>query len=83
MAWKEWFVQKFYTLFSVETLHRKSQLVVLVLKITLLIAVVSLIGVIFAYIDIHVWSKKGSVILVPKEKIIEINGLLYIPIKIV
>ena len=80
---RSWVVNKCWSAFSIETWKKKSQLVVTLLKITFVISVISLIAVIFAYIDIHVWSKpSGSVVLVPKETLVEINGALYIPIKL-
>jgi hypothetical protein len=45
-------------------------------------ALAAIIAVIFAYVDIHVWSREGHVILIPKEKIVTINGSHYIPIKV-
>ncbi len=77
-----WVVQKCWSWFHIDFWQQKSRLLILVVKVTFVMALVTLIGLIFAYIDIHVWSKQGSVILVPHEKIVEINGAQYIPIKI-
>lgn len=80
---KNWCIDKCWYAFGIDKFKKKSQTVVIVLGITFLLALAAVIAVIFAYIDIHVWSRKGHVILVPQERLVTINGNLYIPIKIV
>ena len=82
---KAWCVNKCWDAFSMDSWKKKSQWAFTFLIITFIIAVCALIGVILAYVDIHVWSKanQSAVILVPKEKFIEIHGQLYIPIKVI
>jgi hypothetical protein len=80
---KNWVVNTCWDWFSMEKLQQKSRLFAVVLGITLLLSIIAIIGLIFAYIDIHVWSREGHVILVPEERIVQINGRHYIPIKIV
>jgi len=80
---KNWVVNKCWDWFSLDKWKQKSQAFAVVLGITFMLSVVALVAVIFAYIDIHVWSREGHVILVPKERVVTINGHLYIPIKII
>lgn len=63
----------------------KSQALFLFVKVTFFVAVLALILVILAYVDIHVWSRpaSGEVILVPERRIVTIEGRQYIPITIV
>lgn len=85
MMWtdvKNWCVNKCWSAFGIDKFKKKSQMIVLVLGITFIMALAAVVAVIFAYIDIHVWSRDGHVILVPKNRIVTINGALYIPIKI-
>lgn len=70
-------------MFSMDKLRSKSQLFAVALVVSLVLSSISLIMVIFAYIDIHVWSKQGEVVLVPQEQLVNINGNIYIPIKII
>ena len=80
---KSWVVDRCWSAFSLDSWKKKSQLVLLVVKITFIMALIALIAVFFAFIDIHYWSKpSGAVILIPKDKIIEIQGRTYIPIKL-
>jgi len=84
MVWsgvKEWLIQSCWSAFSLEYWKHKSQAAMKYLTITFILSCIAIIGVIFAYIDIHVWSKKGSVVLVPANALVEIQGQTYIPIK--
>jgi hypothetical protein len=80
---KNWLSAKACQAFSVESWRQKSRYFAIILAVTFFMALVGIIAVIFAYIDIHVWSKQGELIMVPQSKMVEINGNLYIPIKLI
>ena len=80
---KDWLVDRCWHAFSIDEWKKKSQSWFLMFKITFVIAVLALVGVLLAFVDIHYWQKHQPTILVPHEQIVEINGQLYIPIKIV
>lgn len=80
---KDWIVNICWKWFSIEKLQKKSRLFAVVLGVALLLSIVAIIGLILAYVDIHIWSREGHVILVPRERIVKINGRHYIPIKII
>jgi uncharacterized membrane protein len=79
---KNWIANKFHTMFSYDQWKKKSNLFATILGITFLMALTALVAVVFAYVDIHVWSRQGQVILVSQDKLVDINGHLYIPIKL-
>jgi len=62
---------------------QKSQTFAVVIGISFILSCIAIIAVIFAYIDIHVWSKEGHVLLVPQNRLVTIQDQIYIPIKIV
>lgn len=90
---KTWVVNTCWDLFSMEKIMQKSQTFAWVLGLTFFMSLIALIAVIFAYIDLHVWypqammdkagPSQGPVIMVPREKLVYINGRTYIPIKLV
>ena len=53
---KNWVSNKFYGMFSMEQWKKKSKLFATILGITFIMALIAIIAVIFAYIDIHIWA---------------------------
>lgn len=86
MVWaetKQWFKGICYDLFNMDNWKRKSDLAIGMLILTFFMALIALIAIVLAYVDIHVWSKQGEVVLIPQQHVVEINGRHYIPIKLV
>lgn len=82
---KDWVVDKCWSAFSLDEWKKKSQSWFLMFKITFMIAVLALIGVIVAFFDIHYWQqwRTSEAVMVSRKQLVEINGELYIPIKLV
>lgn len=79
---RNWFSKILFGKLSV-SMQKKETVVKTSLYLTFLMALIGLIAIIFAFVDIHVWSKDtGRVILVPRDKIITINGQQYLPIRL-
>jgi hypothetical protein len=64
---------------------KKSNFFWVLLLFIFVFSIIGLIAVIFAYIDVHIWSKTdtSSIIFIPKENIVKINNNWYIPIKLI
>ena len=73
-----------YDLFSMDKWAKKSRHFAYILCITFVMALSAIIAVIFAYIDIHVWSKnnKEHVYFVSQDHLVNIDGEMYIPVKV-
>lgn len=80
---KTWVTDKCWNMFSMDTWKQKSQIIVIVLTITFLLTIICLIAVAFTYSDFHGWKNNSDFIVVPKNKFVEIDGDLFIPIKII
>lgn len=80
---KAWLLERACQIVPVDRLKQQSRLFATALVVTFIIAVTGLVAVIFAYVDIHVWSKQTEFILVPQSQLVKIDGEYYIPIKVV
>jgi len=80
---KSWVVDTCWNMFSMEKMKQRSQLFAIVLGITLLLTIISLIAIAVTYVEMHVWRSNSEYVLVPREKLVTIDGNMYIPIQLV
>lgn len=76
---KAWLVNKCWDTFHLDKLKTRSKIAMFVLGIALLVAVAALIVGIVAVTK----QTTGEIVLVPKERLVQINDRLYIPVQIV
>lgn len=80
---KDWLVQHCWNVFSLEQWKKRSQTVVKLLGVALVLSLVALLVAVWTHVSWQHWTATGAVVLVPETRIVHINGTAYIPIRMV
>lgn len=78
---KAWFVNHIWNAFSMEKWKKRSQTFSVIIGVAFILSVVAILVAVYTQISMRHWSTGSSIVLVPREKIVQINGASYIPIK--
>jgi len=79
---KDWLVNHCWNAFSLDKWKKRSQTMAVLMGVAVVLSIVALLVAIWTQFSWQSWSAHGAVVLVPKERIVEINGASYIPIRI-
>lgn len=79
---KTWAINKCWDMFSMDQIEKKSRVFAMFVALSFFLSVVAIIGLVLAFLDIHIWSKSGDgqVIMVPTDNLVYLNGQTFIPI---
>ena len=80
---KTWVVNKCWSVLPLDKWKKRSQTFAFLLGLALLMSLIALILAVSMHSSYKSWAKNGAVVLVPQERIVQINGASYIPIKMV
>ena len=79
---KTWLVNHCWNVFSMEKWKKRSQTFAVLVGVAFVISILALLVALWTNINMNQhWSDTGSVVLVPKDRLVHINGDTYIPIR--
>ena len=78
---KSWITSKCWNALSMDKWKKRSQTYIILLGVSFVLSIIAIVSVFLNYVNMKQWST--AVVLVPRDKIIEINGASYIPIKMI
>lgn len=78
--WKDWFVNHCWNVFSIDKWKKRSQTFAVLLGLALVLSILSLLFCSWLHSQMHS-STQSPVVLVPREKVLLIDGQQYIPIR--
>lgn len=79
MSWKDWFVGQCWEAFSMEKWQKRTKTFAILLGVACVLSLIALIISTMLYVQ----SNSGTTVLVPKERVVTIDGNQYIPIYLV
>lgn len=79
---KEWVVNHCWNVFSLDKWKKRSQTLAVLVGVAFVLSILALLVALWTHISWQNWSEHGAVVLVPRERIVEINGASYIPIRL-
>lgn len=79
---KAWFVNHVWNAFSMDKWKKRSQTFSVIIGVAFILSVVAIMVSIYTQFSVRQWSDSASaVVLVPRDRVVQINGASYIPIK--
>ena len=78
---KEWVVDHCWNIFSLDKWKKRSQTLALLVGVAFFLSVLALLVAVWTHLSWREWSTSGAVVLVPHERVVQINGQHYIPIR--
>lgn len=80
--WKSWLVNHCWNVFSLDKWKKRSQTFAVLLGVAFVLSVAALLVSLWTHLHLQHWTETGAVVLVPKQRIVQINGHDYIPIRL-
>lgn len=80
---KAYVVNHCWQLFSLDKWKQRSQTLAVLVGVACLLSLTALLLSVWTQVSWRYWSSSGQVQLVPKERVVNINGIEYIPVKLI
>ena len=78
---KLWITDKCWIALSMDFWKKRSQTYIILLGVSFMLSIIAIVSVILNHMTMQQWNT--AIVLVPRDKIVEINGASYIPIKMI
>ena len=78
---KLWITDKCWNALSMDKWKKRSQTYIILLGVSFMLSIIAIVSVILNHMTMQQWNT--AIVLVPRDKIVEINGASYIPIKMI